>query len=124
MAWSSQRKQSSRFVRGPSDEILERTATIGERESHEDPAAPKMLEIMAAEKHEEQDLASDMLALVNGTWQDDPDMKKRILQRGQDFTESHKFSRARGLLGLQHQDRRRGHGVLQIRPIRCSTPAA
>ena len=46
-----------------------------------------MLGTIAVEKQEMQELAQDMLALVNGTWQDDPEIKKRILQRGRNFTE-------------------------------------
>lgn len=60
------------------------------RKSHEDPAAPEMLEIMVAEKQEEQDLVLVMLALLNGTWRNDPEMKKRILQRRRDRGEPHK----------------------------------
>ncbi|MDI1492483.1 MAG: hypothetical protein OHK93_003697 [Ramalina farinacea] len=33
-----------------------------------------------------------MLALINGTWQSDPEMKKRIVQRAKDFTEPHELA--------------------------------
>ena len=68
------------------------------RKSHEDPAAPQMLENMAADKQEEQELASDMLALMNGTWQSDREMKKRDPSARTGFHRAPQVSRARSVL--------------------------